>query len=131
MKKKKILVIDDEKNLALLLKLNLERTGLYEVVLAHNGDEGLAKVDKEDPDMVILDVMMPGKNGFEVLQELRKSDIKWRPVIMLTAKGAHEDMKKGYDLEADYYITKPFKTENILHGIKTILSLFSQNEGGR
>lgn len=127
MEKKKILVIDDEKDLAQLIKLNLERTGLYEVILASNGDEGLVKVDQEDPDIIVLDVMMPGKDGFEVLEELRKLGIKWRPVIMLTAKGAAEDVKKGYNLEADYYITKPFLTKDLLCAIETMLSLFFQS----
>ncbi|MBU1923169.1 MAG: response regulator, partial [Candidatus Omnitrophica bacterium] len=86
MDKKKILIIDDEKDLVQLVKLNLERTGLYDVIAAHNGDEGLLKVEKECPDLIVLDVMMPGKDGFEVLKELRKPGVKWRPVIMLTAK---------------------------------------------
>lgn len=128
LQKKRILIVDDEESLVQLVKLNIERTGAYEVFLAHNGEEGLAMVDKEDPDIIILDVMMPGMNGFEVLQELRKPGVKWRPVIMLTGKGASSDIKKGYNLEADHYITKPFRTKELLQGIETMLSLFSRNE---
>ncbi len=125
MGKKRILVIDDEKDLAQLLKLNLERTGLYEVILASNGDEGLAKVDQEDPDIIILDIRMPGKNGFSVLRDLRKSGAKRRPVIMLTAQGELKSMEKAYALEADHYLDKPFKLDDMLYAIDTVLSLVS------
>ena len=71
---------------------------------------------KENPDVIILDIIMPDKNGFEVLGELREQQgTKWRPVIMLTARGDPKDVLKGYKFEADYYITKPFDVEHLLH----------------
>lgn len=125
MDRKKILVIDDDESLIRMLKTNLERSGSYEVIAAYNGEEGLEKVEKEDPDLVILDIMMPGKDGFEVLKELRREGVKWRPVIMLTAKSDFDVAKKGYKLEADFYIAKPFKLEVLRRGIETMLSVIS------
>ncbi|MFC1624184.1 response regulator transcription factor [Candidatus Omnitrophota bacterium] len=122
-RKKKILAVDDDEKITQLIKAILENTGLYEVVIAHNGDEGLSKFHKEGPDLVISDVMMPGKNGFELLQELRKPGVKWRPVIMLTA--VDDALKKAYDLEADFYLTKPFDSKVLLRGIQTLLPLIS------
>ena len=129
MDKKKILVIDDEESSTQMLKVSLERSGAYEVIVVYNGDEGLKKIAEEDPDVVILDVMMPGKNGFEVLKELRKDGVKWRPVIMLTTKSDFEDVKRGYELEADFYIPKPFKLEVLQRGIETMLSLIPLRNG--
>ena len=124
MSKKRILVIDDEKDLAQLVKLNLEETGLYEVITASSGGRGLKKAEKENPDLIILDVVMPGKNGFEVLRELRKKPgVKWQPVIMLTTKGEFENIAKGYDLKADHYMVKPFDKVSLLRGVRTVLSL--------
>lgn len=128
MAKKKILMIDDELDLAQLVKMNLQREGGYEVILAHNGDDGLKMVESEDPDLILLDVMMPGKNGFDVLKELREPGVKWRPVIMLTGQGDLEDVRQGYDLEADSYITKPFETYVLLKNIRTVLSLVSSRD---
>ena len=123
-RKKRILIIDDEKELAKLIKMRLESTGSMEVTLAFDGDEGLAKVEKVDPDVIILDIMMPGKNGFEVLEELRKdADAKRRPVIMLTARDDLRSMGTAYELQADHYLTKPFQTEDLLDAISTVLHL--------
>ena len=124
----KILLIDDETNLVQLVKMNLQREGGYSVVLAGNGDDGLKMVDSENPDLILLDVMMPGKNGFDVLKELRKPGAKWRPVIMLTGQGDLKDVRHGYDLEADAYITKPFETRILIKNIRTVLSLVSSRD---
>lgn len=129
MDKKKILVIDDEEASAQMLKTSLECSGAYAVIVTYDGNEGLKKIAEEDPDVVILDVMMPGKNGFEVLKELRKDGVKWRPVIMLTTKSNFEDVKRGYDLKADFYIPKPFKSEVLKRGIETMLSLIPLRNG--
>lgn len=129
MDKKKILVIDDEEASTQMLKTSLECSGAYAVIVTYDGDEGLKKIAEEDPDVVILDVMMPGKNGFEVLKELRKDGVKWRPVIMLTTKSDFEDVKRGYDLKADFYISKPFKLEVLKRGIETMLSLIPLRNG--
>lgn len=123
--KMKVLIIDDEEQLRLLVKLNIERTGLYEVFTAANGEEGLKKVEKHDPDVVVLDVTMPGMNGFEVLQALRKPGIKWRPVIMLTAKNDPQSVLTGYDLKSEQYITKPFKIADLLRNLEILAPLKS------
>ena len=127
MDKKKILIVDDEEDLTTLVKMNLENTGLYEVDVAHDGKAGMAKIKKDKPDLVILDLMMPEKSGFQVLKEVRekKHQKQWRPIILLTAKHAFQDMRKGYDLEADHYITKPFDMDTLLRSIQTVLSLSS------
>jgi DNA-binding response OmpR family regulator len=129
MDKKRILVIDDEETSTQMLKTSLERSGAYEVIVVYNGDEGLKKIAEKNPDVVILDVVMPGKDGFEVLKELRKDGVKWRPVIMLTTKSDFEDVKRGYKLEADFYIPKPFKLEVLKRGIETMLSLIPLRNG--
>lgn len=129
MSKKRILVIDDEKDLAQLIKLNLEETGLYEVIIANDGSAGLKMAEKEKPDLIILDIMMPKKSGFEVLKELRKdSSGRWQPVIVLTTKSDFESMEKGFDLEADHYIVKPFYKEKLLTSIRTVLSITPRHE---
>lgn len=119
----KLLVVDDEKDVTDTLVNTLRREG-YEAVAAYDGEEALQKVKQEDPDIILLDLMMPKLNGFEVLKEIReKHKDKWRPVIIVSAKVDLESVKKVYDLEADHYLTKPCSTENILHGIKTMISL--------
>lgn len=121
--KHKILVVDDEKEVVETLRSRLSREG-YEVVVAFDGDEALDKVREHNPDVVLLDLIMPKLNGFEVLKELRKkfSD-RWRPVIIVSAKGELGTVKECYGLEADHYLTKPCTMENVLQGIKTMLSL--------
>lgn len=119
----KLLVADDERDVTDTLAKTLKREG-YEVVVAYDGEEALQKVKAENPDIILLDLMMPKLNGFEVLKQIRdKYKDKWRPVIIVSAKVDLDSVKKGYDLEADHYLTKPCTTENILHGIKTMLSL--------
>ena len=125
MDKRKIVLIDDEKDFAKLVKMNLERTKLYKVTLAYDGDQGLKKIEKVDPDLILLDVNMPKMNGFEVLKELRQPGVKWRPVVMLTAKSDPEDILHGYDLKAEQYMTKPFDIQNLLRVIQKLISLTS------
>ncbi|MFH1621915.1 MAG: response regulator [Candidatus Omnitrophota bacterium] len=119
----KILAVDDERDFVDTLKIRLSREG-YDVVVAYDGNEALSQVAKEDPDLILLDLMLPDKNGFEVLEEVRKNhNEKWKPVIIVSAKSDLETLKKGYRLEADHYITKPCNIGDILHGIKTMISL--------
>lgn len=114
----KILVVDDEKSIADIIKFNLEKEGYY-VDTAYDGEEGIAKVDKYKPDLVILDVMMPKKDGFEVLKEIRmNSNI---PVLMLTAKEEEFDKVLGLELGADDYITKPFSMRELVARVKSNL----------
>lgn len=116
---KKILIIEDEEDLAKGLKLNLEDEG-YKVDWASEGSEGLQKAFEDTPDLIILDIMLPKKNGLEVCQELRQKKINI-PIIMLTAKGEEIDKVIGLELGADDYITKPFSIRELLARIKVQL----------
>jgi len=119
----KILVVDDDKEIVESLKSRLSREG-YDIVVAYDGKEALLQVAKEDPDIILLDLMLPEKNGFEVLEEVRKKhNERWRPVIIVSAKSDLETFKKGYSLDADHYITKPCNIGDILRGIQTMISL--------
>ena len=127
---KKILAVDDEKHIVRLVQVNLERAG-YTVVTANDGKEALEKVAEENPDLVVLDVMMPYMDGFEVLQNLRRSpatrDI---PVIMLTAKAQDADVFKGWQSGVDCYLTKPFNPMELLSFVKRIFSAEGDGAGG-
>lgn len=121
----KILVVDDSVDIAETVKNRLKREG-YEAVSAFDGEDALVKVKEEDPDIIILDLMMPKLNGFEVLREIReKHNERWRPVIIVSAKDEIESLEQCYNLEADHYLTKPCSIENILKGVKTMISLMS------
>jgi len=118
---KKIVVVDDEVEIVQLLKFKLEKEG-YDVSMAHDGDEGLKLIIDVLPHLVLLDVVMPVKDGYEVLREMKAdSRTKDIPVIMLTGKVYSGDIEKGLDLKADDYITKPFHSELILKRIKNVL----------
>jgi len=116
---KKILIIEDEEDLAKGLKLNLEDEG-YRVDWASEGCEGLRKAFEDTPDLIILDVMLPKKNGLDICQELRQKNINI-PIIMLTAKGEEVDKVVGLELGADDYMTKPFSIRELLARIKVQL----------
>lgn len=116
--KAKILVVDDEKSIIELLTMSLEREG-YEVVSAQDGERAVKTAVKERPDLIVLDVMLPDMDGFEVLGKLRK-DIS-APVIMLTARAEDIDKILGLELGADDYITKPFNPRELIARIKAIL----------
>jgi two-component system alkaline phosphatase synthesis response regulator PhoP len=116
---KKILIIEDEEDLAKGLKLNLEDEG-YKVDWAREGSEGLQKTIEDTPDLIILDIMLPKKNGLEVCRELRQKNINI-PIIMLTAKGEEIDKVLGLELGADDYMTKPFSIRELLARIKVQL----------
>lgn len=119
----KLLIVDDERDIIETLQDRLLREG-YEVTVAFDGEEALLKVREDDPDVILLDLMLPKLNGFEVLKEVReKYNDKWRPVIIVSAKTELESVKKCYGLEADHYLTKPCTMENILRGIRIMISL--------
>ena len=119
----KLLVVDDEKDIVETLQKRLLEEG-YEVVVAFDGEEALVRVKEDSPDIILLDLMLPKLNGFEVLKEVReKYKDKWRPIIIISAKTDLESVKKGYGMEADHYLTKPCSMENILRGIRTMISL--------
>ncbi|MDX8046089.1 response regulator transcription factor [Gracilibacillus sp. S3-1-1] len=115
---KKILVVDDEERIRRLLKMYLEREG-FEIEEAENGDEALALALNEDYEMILLDVMMPGKDGVEVCKELREK--KSTPVIMLTAKGEELNRIQGFEAGTDDYIVKPFSPREVVLRVKALL----------
>jgi two-component system, OmpR family, alkaline phosphatase synthesis response regulator PhoP len=124
---KKILAVDDEKHIVRLVQVNLERQG-YEVVTANDGKEALQKVEEENPDLIVLDVMMPYMDGFEVLQNLRRNPATREiPVIMLTAKAQDADVFRGWQSGVDCYLTKPFNPMELISFVKRI---FSSTQGG-
>jgi DNA-binding response OmpR family regulator len=116
---KRILVIEDEPQMLLGLRDNLELEG-YEVQTAGDGDEGLQKAATFQPDLVILDVMLPRKNGFDVCRELRARSIT-TPVVMLTARNQETDKVLGLELGADDYVTKPFSITELLARVRAVL----------
>lgn len=117
----KILVADDEPNIVISLEYLLQREG-YTVLVARDGQEALEIIAREKPDLVLLDVMMPKKTGFEVCQALRASD-DWQSIkiLMLTAKGRDTDVAKGLALGADAYMTKPFSTRELVQKVADML----------
>ena len=114
----KILVVDDDKNICELLRLYLEKEG-NTVVLSHDGEEALAKFNALNPDMILLDIMLPGLDGWQVCREVRKKSNV--PIIMLTAKGETFDKVLGLELGADDYVVKPFDTKEVVARIKAVL----------
>jgi len=114
----KILVVDDERPIAEIIKYNLQKEG-YEVQTAYDGDEAIKTAHKMNPELIILDIMLPKKNGFEVLKELRMEYVM--PVIMLTAKEEENDKITGLELGADDYITKPFSNKELIARVKANL----------
>ena len=117
----KILVADDEPNIVISLEYLLKREG-YTVLIARDGQEALETIAREQPDLVLLDVMMPKKTGFEVCQALRASDdLQAIKILMLTAKGRDTDVAKGLALGADAYITKPFSTRELVLKVAELL----------
>jgi DNA-binding response OmpR family regulator len=117
--KKKILIIEDEKELISGLKLNLDFEG-YDVIWALDGEEGLNKALKEAPDLILLDIMLPKKDGLDVCRDLRRQNVTI-PIIMLTAKGEEVDKVVGLEIGADDYITKPFSVKELLARVKAHL----------
>jgi DNA-binding response OmpR family regulator len=118
---KRVLIVDDEEVIRKFLRINLLKWG-YEVKEAMDGLQALEQLGNDSYDLLICDILMPNKNGWEVLKEMRSNpkteDI---PVIFLTAKNEDSDMFKGYELGANYYITKPFTKDQLLYGLKLML----------
>ena len=114
----KILIADDDQNICELIRLYLEKEG-YSVVIAHDGEEAVEQFSAEAPDLVLLDIMMPKLDGWQVCREIRKSSNT--PIIMITAKGETFDKVLGLELGADDYVVKPFETKEIVARIKAVL----------
>ena len=115
---KRILIVDDEEVIRKFLKIHLNKQG-YEVTEAEDGQKAIDRIGERKFDLIICDVMMPNKTGWEVVKEV-KSNPKFEqiPIILLTAKNDDVDMFKGYDLGANYYMTKPFTKDQLLYGLK-------------
>ncbi len=121
--KKKILLVEDEKTLVRALTFNLEKEG-FEVEVAYDGEEALRKVDQEAPDLIVLDLMLPKIDGYEVCRNVRKTSEV--PIIMLTARDEDIDKILGLELGADDYITKPFNARELLARIRAIFRRAAQ-----
>jgi DNA-binding response OmpR family regulator len=118
---KKVLIADDEPNILISLEFLMQREG-HAVSVARDGNQALAAIRKERPDLVLLDVMMPGKSGFDVCQAVRADpDLAGVKILMLTAKGRDTDLAKGTALGADAYVTKPFSTLELAARVRELL----------
>ena len=118
MSKPNIMVVDDEKNICELIRLYLEKEG-FDVTIANNGSDAIAMIRQNHPDLVLLDIMMPVIDGWEVCRQVR--EFSQVPIIMLTAKGETFDKVMGLDLGADDYIVKPFDTKEVVARVKAVL----------
>ena len=117
----KVLVVDDEPNIVLSLEFLMEQAG-FEVVTAEDGEQALARVTDSQPDLLLLDISLPGISGFDVLERLRNEEATAQlPIIMLTARGRDVEREKGMALGADDYITKPFSTQSLVEKVKALL----------
>ena len=123
LRKAKILMVDDEKDLCYFVKANLEIVGNYEVLTATSGKEGLRSASWNKPDVILLDVMMPGMDGFEVLKKLKEDEkTESIPVIMLTARGDDESKMKAAGLYGDDYLIKPVEFKTLKARIDSVLA---------
>lgn len=121
MAKKRVLIVDDEPNIVTALEYLLTKSG-YEVAVADNGEEALVAVARARPDLVLLDIMMPRLNGYEVCRRLRERP-EWAgiKIVILSAKGREVDVSKGLSLGADLYVTKPFSNTELVARINALL----------
>ena len=119
MANEKILIADDDKNICELLRLYLAKEG-YETVIANDGEAAVAAFEKEKPNMVLLDVMMPKMDGFEMVRRIRQTD-KQTPVLFLTARSAINDVVEGFELGANDYLKKPFGMQELIIRIKALM----------
>ncbi len=123
----KVLVVDDENNICELLRLYLEKEN-YEVLIANDGDQALQMVREYDPALILLDIMMPHKDGWETVRELRTFSAT--PVIMLSARGETFDRIMGLDLGADDYVAKPFDAKEVIARVKAVLRRTATDDTG-
>ena len=124
---KTVLIVDDEKDIVELLAYNLEREG-YQIAKAYDGHQALQYIRENKPSLVILDLMLPGLNGFEICRMIRKKpDTEGLPIIMLTAKTDSVDKIMGLEIGADDYITKPFNVRELLARVRAVLRRWEAN----
>lgn len=120
--KKRILLVDDEADFVEVLKVRLENSN-YEVIVAYDGEEGLEKAERDQPDLIILDIMLPKISGFDVCRKLKiDENFKNIPIIMLSAKFQPNDIKFGEAMGADAYITKPFEPRVLVDKMRELLA---------
>lgn len=119
---KSVLIADDEPNIVISLEFLLEQAG-YRIRVAHDGQEALEAIQRQPPDLVLLDVMMPRLSGYDLCQRIRENPA-WQHmrIVMLTAKGREVEVSKGLALGADAYITKPFSTQELLAQVRDLLA---------
>ena len=124
----KILIVDDEKDIVELLKYNLEKED-FKIISAYNGNDALESIEKGNPDLIILDLMLPEIDGIEICRILKKdNETKDIPIIMLTARATEMDRILGLDLGADDYITKPFSPREVISRVKAVLRRSKKEE---
>jgi CheY-like chemotaxis protein len=122
---KRILIVDDEEVIRKFLKIHLTKLG-DEVTEAEDGQKAIDRIGERKFDLIICDVMMPNKNGWEVVKEVKSNPkLDQIPIILLTAKNDDVDMFKGYELGANYYMTKPFTKDQLLYGLKLMFEAAS------
>lgn len=120
---KRVLVVDDEPNIVTSIEFLMKRAG-FAVDVARDGNQALAALEGIPPDIILLDVMMPGLDGYEVCQQIRNSDRHAHTkIVMLTARGRDAEKQKGIDAGADAYVTKPFSTRELVQQVKTMLAV--------
>jgi DNA-binding response OmpR family regulator len=119
---KSVLIVDDEPNIVISLEFLLEQAG-YQVRVAHDGQEAWEAIQRQPPDLVLLDVMLPRLSGFDLCQKIRENPAWQRMrIVMLTAKGREVEISKGLALGADAYISKPFSTQELLAQVRDLLA---------
>ncbi len=118
---RKVLIVDDEPNIVTSLNFLMKKGG-FETSVARDGDEALSEVERFRPDLVLLDVMMPMRDGFEVCQNLRAAGHTQLKIILLTAKGRDTEVAKGLAIGADAYVTKPFSTRDLVDQVSRLLA---------
>jgi len=125
----KVLIADDESDVRTIMAKKVSAAG-YAVVTAADGQEAWDKIVAESPDVILLDLTMPQRDGFSVLKQLRENppSKKWQPVIIVSGKGELGDMQQGFALEADHYIIKPCPMEDVIKGIQLMVNLIPQRK---
>lgn len=116
---KKVLIVDDEPNIIMSLEFLMKKSG-YEIFIARDGEEALQILNKQTPDIVILDIMMPKVDGYEVCQYIKKERQMETKVIFLSAKSKESDIEKGFEVGADLYMTKPFSTRDLMQKVREL-----------
>lgn len=116
----KILIVDDEPNILLSLEFLFKKEG-FRVFIARDGEEAMGIIEENNPELVILDIMMPKVDGYEVCKHIKKNNEEVK-VVFLTAKSKQQDVQKGMDLGADLYLTKPFSNKDLVSKVKSLLN---------